>query len=165
MTINGIIVFSSTEAITNKVWLNDIQSHSEKVHGYKSDDKRIETYSPNEKFTLFFDTHKKTLPLDLAAVNEISSPTRKTITQVTTVNYTSVPIVGGGLLNEASYDTNSVQTSLEDNDQVESFFRVNDDQLSKELVNLAVTIDGSGDSMFRLDNYSLEHIRFFFYSI
>jgi hypothetical protein len=64
---------------------------------------------------------------------------------------------GRRLLNDPSYDTDidtsSTSTSLDDNNDVDSFLKVNDEDLSKQLVNMEFTVDGSGFSMYQLNNY------------
>ncbi|CAF0791655.1 unnamed protein product [Adineta steineri] len=55
---------------------------------------------------------------------------------------------GRRLLNELSYDTDidtsSVHASLDNNNDMDNFLKVDDEELTKQLVNLAVMADGSG---------------------
>ena len=67
--------------------------------------------------------------------------------------------VGRRLLTDPSYDTDidtpSPQTLSDDDSDVNSFLKVDDEELSKQLVNMAVSADGSGESMYRSLNYLL----------
>ena len=85
--------------------------------------------------------------------SQITATTYKTLTIVKTINHTSSPI---RLLNEASNDIGI--------GEIESFLKVDNEELNKQLINNEFTIDGSGDSMFRLYNYFLKNILFFLYS-
>ena len=62
---------------------------------------------------------------------------------------------GRRLLNDPSNDTD-IDTSLDDSD-VGTFMKVDDEELSKQLVNMAVMADGSGYSMYRLKNYLFQY--------
>jgi hypothetical protein len=67
--------------------------------------------------------------------------------------------VGRRLLNDPSYDTDidtpSPQTLIDDDSDVNSFLKVDDEELSKQLVNMAISADGSGFSMYRSLNHLL----------
>jgi len=94
-----------------------------------------------------------------------TSTSKMTTTTLTkTPNHTTDSMVdpsrsrrGRRLLNDPSYDTDidtsSTSTSLDDNNDVDSFLKVNDEDLSKQLVNMEFTVDGSGFSMYQLNNY------------
>jgi hypothetical protein len=99
--ITTIGVFYSTESISDKTWLNQIENLSEKIHDYNLDIKTKENQLFNEGFILLTDNQKKS----------------------------------------AIRSTNS-QTLIENNDK----------EMSNELFNIGVTIDGSGDSMFKSVN-------------
>jgi hypothetical protein len=69
----------------------------------------------------------------------------------------SIGHVGRRLLNEPSHNT--------DDGEFESFMKVNDDELSKQLFNMDLAMDGSGESMFREKNALLIKNKIFsFYS-
>ncbi len=171
----GHIVRISSESISSQAWSNIIQDLSLKIHDYKSDEKIVESHPLNEGFILFADSTKKpsttttSKPVRLSLNNRISlshnisSTTCKTIIMVKTKNHTSPPIVkrlvghlGRRLLNEPSYDTDidtsSMQTTIEDDGEIDSFLKVDDEVLSKQLFNMQATTDGSGESMFKLKN-------------
>jgi hypothetical protein len=85
------------------------------------------------------------------------------ISSTNTSNYTvnsidddSLHRRGRRLLNVPSYDTDidtsSAPTSLDDNSDVGSFLQVDDEELTNQLVNIVVMADGSGYSMYRLNN-------------
>jgi hypothetical protein len=61
--------------------------------------------------------------------------------------------VGRKLLNDPSYDTDidtsSAKTLLDDDSDVNSFLKVDDEELTKQLVDTAAMADGSGESMYR----------------
>lgn len=78
---------------------------------------------------------------------------KKTPNQTMNSNVVASPARRGRrLLNDPSYDTDndlSLKTTLPDDDSdVDSFLRVNDAELSNQLVNMAVMADGSGFSMY-----------------
>jgi hypothetical protein len=58
---------------------------------------------------------------------------------------------GRRLLNDFSYDTDvsSTNTSANLPSDVNSFLTVNDEELSKQLMNMVAMVDGSGFSMYR----------------
>ena len=136
---------------------------SSEVHDYKSNDTIKEVSPISEGFILLADNRKKQ-----ASSNISTTPcknTTKTMTVMEALNHTmnsietySVHHRNRRLLNEVSDDTKtetsspSVQSILNDDiGDVGSFLRVaDDDQLAKQLINLAVTVDGSGFSMYRL---------------
>lgn len=64
---------------------------------------------------------------------------------------------GRRLLNDPSYDTeldtSSTNTSLNDDSDVANFLKVNDEELRDQLVNMDAMTDGSGFSMYQLNNY------------
>jgi len=91
-------VFYSTESISDKTWLNQIENFSEKKHDYNSEIKTKVNQLVNEEFILLADNQKKS-------------------------------------------STNS-QTLFENNGEINE----------KELFNIGMTIDGSGDSMFKSVN-------------
>jgi hypothetical protein len=74
-------------------------------------------------------------------------------------NHTSPPVghLGRRLLNEPSYDTDidtsSMQTPVEGDGEFNSFLKVDNDELSKQLFKFEVTADGSGESMLTLKNW------------
>jgi hypothetical protein len=88
-------------------------------------------------------------------------------------NRTSPPVghLGRRLLNEPSYDTDtdtsSMQTPVESDEEFNSFLKVDNDELSKQLFKFEVTAGGSGESMLTLKNwvcFSKNIFLFFFYS-
>ena len=81
----------------------------------------------------------------------------KTISLENKRNYTVCSIVkklpsrrGRRLLNEPNYDTDtsSANMSVEDNSDMESFLKVDGAELSKQLINMALVSDGSGESKY-----------------
>jgi hypothetical protein len=147
-----------------------MQDLSVKLYGYKLDDKTIESHPLNEGFILLADNSKKSLPIKIKStsslldnrtsiLHNISLTTCKTVIKVKAIDPISLPTVdrslghvGRRLLNEPSYDTDletsSIQTPLEDDSEIESFFKVNEEEINRQLFNIGTTSDGSGDSMF-----------------
>jgi hypothetical protein len=147
-----------------------IQDLSLKIHDYRSDDKKIESHPLNEGFILLADNSKDSPPIKIkltrpsldkrtSILHNISSTTCKTVTKVKAIDPISLPTVdrslvhvGRRLLNEPSYDTDfetsSIQTPLEDDTEIESFFKVNQEEINRQLLQIGTTSDGSGDSMF-----------------
>jgi hypothetical protein len=160
----GNINIISSESISIQAWSNLIQDLSLKIHDYKSDDKMIESHPLNEGFILLAHNPKEpstttTKPTHLSTKtrisrsHNISSTTCTTIIMIKTKNRTSSPVghLGRRLLNEPNYntdtDTTSMQTPIENDAELDNFLKVNDEELSKQLFNLGVTVEASGESM------------------
>ncbi|CAF4138467.1 unnamed protein product, partial [Adineta steineri] len=77
-----------------------------------------------------------------------TTSTRSPNNTVKTADNHESPRRGRRLLNELSYDTDidtsSVHASLDNNNDMDNFLKVDDEELTKQLVNLAVMADGSG---------------------
>ncbi|CAF0952587.1 unnamed protein product, partial [Adineta ricciae] len=130
---------------------------SSEVRDYKSNDTIKEASPISEGFILLSDNRKKQAPSNISTAP--CKNTTKTMTVMGALNHTMNSIENYSfhhrnrrLLNEVSDDTKtdtlapSVQSVLNDDvGDVGSFLRVaDDDQLAKQFVNLAVTVDGSG---------------------
>jgi hypothetical protein len=61
-----------------------------------------------------------------------------------------------------SDDTDLDKILVESSIANDGFLKVDDEQLSKELMNIGLTMDGSGDSKFKIDIYFLINYFFFF---
>jgi hypothetical protein len=141
MIITGIVVFSSVKAIPEKQRSNNIEDFSVKVHDYKT----IEGH-----------------PLDrISQIRSLSPDLTVATTTMKTINHTPSLI---RLLDEPSNDTNIKQTPMEDEDEIDSFLKIDAEELSKQLINIEFATDGSGYSMFKFDNKFLKTILFFLYS-
>jgi hypothetical protein len=132
-----------------------------KIHN----EKNIESHPLNEGFIMVPDDHPKpskkiTVKPDkrIFISNNISSTTCRTVVIVKTKKQTSPPILdhsmghhGRRLLNEPSYDTDLDITSKPTpiDEEFDSFLKVNDEELSKQLLNMDAAMDGSGISTFR----------------
>ena len=151
----------SSESISTQPWYNLISNLSLKIHDNKIHDKATETHPLTEGFILLSDKFKKPSPTKSSMINRIStshntsSTTCITITTTKIANDTSSSTVGHlgrRLLYEESYDTDietsSIQTPIDD-DEVESFLKVADEELNRQLLNTDMTTDGSGESMFK----------------
>ncbi|CAF3505225.1 unnamed protein product [Rotaria sordida] len=157
MIIKLILIFShiitiSSESISSQTWPNIIQDLSSKINNYKSHDKTMENHPLNEGFMLLSNNHKQSSSTissstSLIVINQIStsdkisSITCKTKTIVENLNHTISSIIdytvdhlGKRVSNESIYD----------NDEIDSFLKVDDDILSKQIVNSGSTVDGSG---------------------
>jgi len=99
-----------------------------------------------------YTTKKQTMP---TSTSKMATTTLSNYT-VNSIDDHSLHRRGRRLLNDPSYDTDidtsSTPTSLDDNSDVGSFLQVDDEQLSNQLVNIVVMADGSGYSMYRLNN-------------
>lgn len=145
------ISYSSSENLSTSSWLNSMQDLALKV----KENPIVESNPINEGFMMLSDSTKKIRPKPLPCNS--SSPTCKTIiriqritTRTTTMKSSTALIdhsighLGRRLLNEPSYDPES-ETMLTD-DEIK--------QLSKQLFNFEMTVDGSGFSMlFRKNNF------------
>lgn len=122
----------------------------------------IETQPLTEGFILLSDNLKKPSPTKPSMINRISaahntsSTTCITITTTKIANNTSSSTaghVGRRLLYEESYDTDietsSEQIPIDDDGEVESFLKVDDEEFNRQLLNTDMTTDGSGESMFK----------------
>ena len=92
---------------------------------------------------------KNVLPIsdNQTLINQIFlSTTCKTTTVVKTVNNISNSSVQPSAVR---LDTRLGYETLSEQNDIESFLKVNNEELSKQLVNDGVTIDGSGESMFK----------------
>jgi len=136
--------------ITEIVMLCSSEPLSAKIDDYNLDNNIIESHPLNEGFILPVDNHKNSPPITSTSDNstvakhtstsyDISSTTCKTITVLEIINPTS---------------------AIGDDGEINSFLKIDD----RELVNTEVTIDGSGESMFKSNNYFLKNILLFFYS-
>ncbi|CAF2811538.1 unnamed protein product [Rotaria sp. Silwood2] len=159
------IITISSESISNSIWTNIIHDLASNINGYKSNDKTMESHPFNEGFMLQPNNRKQSSSTissstSLIVINRIStlhnilSTTCKTTTLVENLNHTISPIDnhrGQGISNETNND-NGFETSLkqtlieDDNNEIDSFLKVDDEELSKQLVNIAYTTDGSGDT-------------------
>lgn len=152
---------------------------SAETHDYKSNDNPAETNPINEGFIILSDNQKtyrsssKTTSLSAGPIGKkqttkikklsnitttatTPSKTKHKITKSSTSKTTTTTLKktpnqtdhltsrrGRRLLNDPSYDTEN-----DDND-VDSFLKVSDEDLTNQLVNLAVMTDGSGFSMYQ----------------
>jgi hypothetical protein len=145
-----------------------------KIHN----EKNIESHPLNEGFIMVPDDHPKpskkiTVKPDkrIFISNNISSTTCRTVVIVKTKKQTSPPILdhsmghhGRRLLNEPSYDTDLDITSKPTpiDEEFDSFLKVNDEELSKQLLNMDAAMDGSGISTFRAKHsFPIKKIPFF----
>lgn len=169
-----MILFCSAESIADKRWLNHIEDLSAKMDEYSLDNKTMESHPFHEGFILITDNHKKSSPITSTSVEStvvnriftsdgIPSTTCKTIAVAKAVKR-SIAYLDRGLSNEPSYDTDIDTTSVQtvNEDEIDSFLKIDDEEWSKQLVNIGVTMDGSGDSMFKLD-IIFWNIFFFFF--
>jgi hypothetical protein len=165
-----IIVFGHVTTILTQTSSNIIPALSIKVHDYKLDKETRESHPLNEGFILLPNKKKTPLPTKSRIVNRtstshnISTTTCKT---VTTVQHTSTPTidhsvghVGRRLLYQPSYDTDieasSKQIPIEDPDEIDSFLKIDDEELSKQLFTMELSTDGSGDSMLKSNTHFLK---------
>ena len=114
---------------------------------------------------------KKSNSIDIISANEVSklnstsSTTCKTTTTIETSSRTFSPVVNNKAvdrdrrsLREAK-DRNNMESLLqefpnENNDEIENFLKIDDEELIDKLQNTTSTFDGSGDSRFQLNKYS-----------
>jgi hypothetical protein len=168
-----------TKTISENKWSNNNHDDlSENTYDYKSNDITIESNPINEGFIILSDNQKKqplstisstsagpirkkptstARKLSNTTTRTTSISTRKTITKSLpkTTNHTinsyldsSSARRGRRLLNDPSYDTDT-DTSFDHANDVESFLKVNDEELSQQLLTMAETVDGSGYSMYQ----------------
>ncbi len=149
----------SSESIPSQTWPTTLQDLSLKIHDYEFDDKIIESHPLNEGFILFNDNPKKPATqskLVRPTVQNISCTTCTTIVMVKTTtakNSTALSVGHRGrrLLNEPRYDTDmdttSKETPLEDDGEIDRVLKLNDEELSRQLMVTGFTIDASGESM------------------
>jgi hypothetical protein len=165
-----ITMACSKERISDKIWLNHIDDQSAKIDEYNLDDKTMESHALNEGFLLPSNHRKKSSLItptstDSSVVNRNSalngtlSTTCKTISVIDVKNQIPTP----------SDDTDLDKILVERSISNDGFLKVDDEQLSKELMNIGLTMDGSGDGMdgsgdskFKIDIYFLINYFLFF---
>lgn len=147
LIIISIVKFGSMESILDKTWLNHMQHLTAKIDDYDLYNKTIDSHPLNEGFILLSDNQKKSTKL-MNSSN--STPTIYTTTVMVKPTRSTPRLIGHRsrrLLYEL--DSDSDTPTIEDNAEINQFLKVNDvEELTKQLINLDVTVDGSGDSKF-----------------
>lgn len=116
---------------------------STEVRDFKSNDTITEVSPISEGFILLSDSRKKHTQSNIS-----TTPCKNTTTVMNVLNHTMNSIENYSLHHRNRRLLNEVN---DDTGDVGSFLRVaDDDQLAKQFINLAVTADGSGFSMYRL---------------
>jgi len=137
IAIITIAIACSKETISDKTGLNHIDDVSAKIDDYDL------SHLLNEGFLLISNNRKKSVDSSVvdrnSKLNGALSTTCKTITGIDAKN----------------------QTSIDTADEIDRFWKVDDEQLSEELINIEVAIDGSGDIKFKLDIHFLTNYFFF----
>ena len=135
-----VVIASSRETIERKTWLNNMTDLSVKT--------MMESHPLNEGFLLLSDNHKKSTSVTPTLPNS----TWKSITAIDVRNEMSSSIghLNRRLLNEPN-DVTSEYTPIDHDRKMDNFLGINDEELRQQLINIEVTVDGSGDSMFALD--------------
>lgn len=153
----------STETISSATWSNIVQDLSSKIHVYKPDENNMESQPMNEGFMLLSDNLKQLPRLSsnkreiLPSQNISATTTCTTLIVMKTTKPTS-PTAGHisrRLLNDPSYDTDiDTAPSVDQEDtEIDRFLKVDDEELSRQMINIAMTADGSGESTFVSCNF------------
>ena len=170
------LVLTCVECTATETISDNNHGLSSDPYGYKSDDQTKENNPTIEGFIILTDNQKKQPSAD-STMKKQSSISRtwsnttakaKSKTKHTTPSKSTTTIKpkslqkisnhmvispirhGRRLLNDFSYDTDlsATNTSSDFASDVDSFLAVNDEELSKQLVNMALSVDGSGTSMY-----------------
>jgi hypothetical protein len=177
--IRFLVTLTCVNCTATEIISDNNHGLSSDTYDYKSDDKTVESNPVIEGFIIFGDNQKKHPSPIISSTSTDSTTKKPSSTSQTWSNITkktksktkistntiktkslqkisnhamnSLAHRGRRLLNDFSYDTDvsSTNTSANLPSDVNSFLTVNDEELSKQLMNMVAMVDGSGFSMYR----------------
>ena len=158
----GYVRIISPESISSQTWMDNIHDLSLKSYN----DKNIESHPLHEGFILLTDHLKQpSKSVRSSSNNRIFKSQNSSTTTCTTVliikttkrpspslAHHSIGHLGRRLLNKPSDDTDldtiSLQIPIDEQEKIDSFLQIDDQEFNRELLLSESSMDGSGQSMF-----------------
>jgi hypothetical protein len=153
-----------------------------KIHNHKAKDRTVANQPFNEGFILLLGNQKKLSPKETTKSAELTVGDRiftsyntssttcntRTVGKHTPTDDQSLSRRNRRLVNDLNNDTNiettAKQTPITNESEIDSFLRIDDEQLSALIFNTDTTVDGSSESMFPLESYTFKNLHFYFHS-
>ncbi|CAF3931183.1 unnamed protein product [Rotaria magnacalcarata] len=175
----GYFTTKATESIARETWSNIVQDLSLKLNDYKSNEHNEKDNGIGEGFMLLSNNRQQSSTKKhsanallfvnrISTLNNITSSTCKTITSIENSNDTLSPtnIHADDQLHESplsnTKDTvprkisSPNTTTANDDPDIKNYLAVNDDDFSKQLLDVELTYDGSGDTTEETTEYTSE---------